>query len=110
MRSRHDRTNSCLADIGARLELGIKNLVTPSLRSSEICFRTSSASNVGDEKDTLKRQRAAIDAFARSRGYRIVDEFCDAAVSGSDAIEDRPGFAALLDRNREQPVRFQANS
>jgi DNA invertase Pin-like site-specific DNA recombinase len=68
-------------------------------------FRTSSASNVGDEKDTLKRQRAAIDVFARSRGYRIVDEFYDAAVSGSDAIEDRPGFAALLDRIENNDVR-----
>jgi DNA invertase Pin-like site-specific DNA recombinase len=28
----------------------------------------------------------------------VVDEFYDSAVSGSDAIENRPGFAALLDR------------
>ena len=68
-------------------------------------FRTSSASNVGDKKDSLKRQRSAIDAFARRGGYRIVGEFCDAAVSGSDAIEDRPGFAALLDRIESNGVR-----
>lgn len=68
-------------------------------------FRTSSASNVGEGKDSLKRQRSAIDAFANRRGYRIVGEFCDAAVSGSDAIEDRPGFAALLDRIENNSVR-----
>jgi DNA invertase Pin-like site-specific DNA recombinase len=69
-------------------------------------FRTSSASNVGDEKDSLKRQRAAVAVFASRRGYQIVDEFCDAAVSGSDAIEDRPGFAALLDRIENNGVRI----
>ncbi len=26
-------------------------------------FRTSSATNVGEDKDTLKRQRAAVEAF-----------------------------------------------
>jgi DNA invertase Pin-like site-specific DNA recombinase len=36
---------------------------------------------------------------------QIVDEFYDAAVSGSDAIEDRPGFAALLDRIENNGVR-----
>lgn len=61
-------------------------------------FRTSSASNVGGDKDSLDRQRSAITVFANRNGYEIVDEFCDAAVSGSDPIEDRPGFAALLDR------------
>jgi DNA invertase Pin-like site-specific DNA recombinase len=31
--------------------------------------------------------------------------FYDPAVSGSDAIEDRPGFAALLDRIENNGVR-----
>jgi DNA invertase Pin-like site-specific DNA recombinase len=61
-------------------------------------FRTSSASNVGDEKDSLKRQRVAVETFSARQQYKIVQEFYDSAVSGSDAIEDRPGFAALLDR------------
>ena len=43
--------------------------------------------------------------FANRNGYEIVDEFCDAAVSGSDPIEDRPGFAALLDRLEGNGVR-----
>jgi DNA invertase Pin-like site-specific DNA recombinase len=61
-------------------------------------FRTSSATNVGADKDSLKRQRAAVRAFAKSAGYEIVEEFYDAAVSGADDINERPGFAAMLQR------------
>jgi DNA invertase Pin-like site-specific DNA recombinase len=61
-------------------------------------IRTSSASNVGPDKDSDKRQRAAIEAYAKRAGCELVGEFTDAAVSGADPIETRPGFAALLDR------------
>ena len=61
-------------------------------------FRTSSASNVGADKDSLKRQQAAVKAFAKSAGYELVDEFYDAAVSGADPVDARPGFAAMLKR------------
>ena len=59
-------------------------------------LRTSSAANVGNDKDSDKRQREAIAIFARRSGYDVVAEYYDAAVSGADAISDRPGFAALL--------------
>jgi DNA invertase Pin-like site-specific DNA recombinase len=61
-------------------------------------FRTSSATNVGPDKDSLKRQRAAVVTFAKSAGYEIVEEFYDSAVSGADAIDERPGFGAMLQR------------
>ena len=61
-------------------------------------FRTSSATNVGPDKDSLKRQRQAVEAYARSGSYEIVEEFYDAAVSGADDINERPGFAAMLQR------------
>jgi DNA invertase Pin-like site-specific DNA recombinase len=61
-------------------------------------LHTSSAGSVGAEKDSDKRQRTAIEAFARSHGYSIVDEFYDAAVSGADPIAARLGFTALLAR------------
>ncbi len=63
-------------------------------------MRTSSASNVGADKDSEQRQRAAIAGYAASAGYSIdeSDWFYDAAVKGADAITDRPGFAAMLRR------------
>jgi DNA invertase Pin-like site-specific DNA recombinase len=68
-------------------------------------IRTSSAANVGADKDSEKRQRAAIEAFARRGGFDLVGEFNDAAVSGADPIDTRPGFADLLDRIEGNGVR-----
>ncbi len=61
-------------------------------------YRTSSAANVGADKDSEKRQRAAVEGFAKRAGYSVVDEFRDEAVSGKDPIEGRRGFKALLER------------
>jgi DNA invertase Pin-like site-specific DNA recombinase len=69
-------------------------------------IRTSSATNVGPDKDSDKRQRRAINAFAKANGYQIVDEYYDAGVSGDDHIEDRPGFSAMLDRIESNGVRL----
>ena len=68
-------------------------------------LRTSSAANVGTDKDSEKRQRHAIQGFAKRAGFEIVAEFYDAAVSGADPIETRAGFAALLDRIEGNGVR-----
>jgi DNA invertase Pin-like site-specific DNA recombinase len=70
-------------------------------------MRTSSASNVGNDKDSDKRQRAAIEGFAKSGGYEIApdDWFYDAAVKGSDPVTARPGFAAMLERIKGNGVR-----
>ena len=59
-------------------------------------YRTSSATNVGTDKDSQQRQRDAVLACARARGLDIVREFYDAAVSGADAVDIRPGFAEML--------------
>jgi DNA invertase Pin-like site-specific DNA recombinase len=61
-------------------------------------LRTSSAANVGADKDSDKRQRAAIEAYARRAGFTIVGEYYDAAVSGADPVDQRPGFAEMLQR------------
>jgi DNA invertase Pin-like site-specific DNA recombinase len=68
-------------------------------------LRTSSAANVGSGKDTDARQRQAIEAFSKHGGYELVGEFYDAAVSGADAIEARPGFAAMLERIEGNGIR-----
>jgi DNA invertase Pin-like site-specific DNA recombinase len=69
-------------------------------------MRTSSAGNasLGNDKDSDKRQRVAIESFARSNGYTIVAEFYD-VVSGADPIAERPGFRAMLDRIAGNGVR-----
>ena len=60
-------------------------------------LRTSSRTNTGPDKDSDKRQRAAIDAYAKANGVEIVGEYYDAAVSGADPVGGRPGFAAMLE-------------
>lgn len=62
-------------------------------------FRTSSATNVGPEKDSLARQRAAVESCARHLGYTITAEFYDAAVSGADPVDSRPGFLRMMESN-----------
>jgi DNA invertase Pin-like site-specific DNA recombinase len=59
-------------------------------------FRTSSDTNVGEDKDTLKRQREAVTIFAKRAGYQIIAEYSDDGVKGADAVDQRPGFAAIL--------------
>lgn len=60
-------------------------------------LRTSSATNVGEGKDSQVRQWRAIEAFAKRSCYAIREPaYYDAAVSGADPIDSRPGFRALL--------------
>lgn len=68
-------------------------------------FRTSSATNCGDDKDSLPRQRLAVERYAAQAGYTIVEEFYDAAVSGADALDARPGFSEALKRIAANGVR-----
>src|SRR4051795_9495326 len=67
--------------------------------------RTSSAANVGEDKDSAVRQRLAIERYAKVAGLEIVAEFADEAVSGADPVETRPGFAAMLERIEGDGVR-----
>src|SRR6266436_9138040 len=60
-------------------------------------LRTSSATNIGEDKDSGRRQLHAIQAFAKRAGTELVDTFHDEAVKGSDPIDTRPGFAAMLE-------------
>ena len=55
-------------------------------------LRTSSAANVGSDKDSEHRQRGAIQGFAKRSGFEIVDEFNDAAVSGADPLRRAPAL------------------
>jgi DNA invertase Pin-like site-specific DNA recombinase len=68
-------------------------------------YRTSSASNVGDDKDSLTRQRLAVEKYAKQAGYEIIDSVYDAAVSGADPIDQRKGFSEALNRIAANGVR-----
>jgi DNA invertase Pin-like site-specific DNA recombinase len=69
-------------------------------------LRTSSAANVGADKDSEKRQRSAIESYAKRAGIEIVETFYDPAVSGADPVHARPGFAAMLKRIEGNGVRI----
>ena len=68
-------------------------------------YRTSSAANVGENKDSARRQREACLSYAGGAGLAIVAEFYDANVAGKDPIGARDGFARLLEFCREKNVR-----
>jgi site-specific DNA recombinase len=45
----------------------------------------------------LKAQREAIEAFAKSQGYELLDVIIDAGVSGATRPEEREGFQRILE-------------
>lgn len=59
-------------------------------------YRTSSATNVGVDKDSKKRQADSCLSFANKNNMIINNEFYDPAVKGSDAVINRPGFSEML--------------
>jgi DNA invertase Pin-like site-specific DNA recombinase len=69
-------------------------------------FRTSSMTNVDEDTDTLKRQRSAVEGFAKRAGYELVAEYTDDAVKGADPVGTRPGFAAMLQHVAGNGVRI----
>jgi DNA invertase Pin-like site-specific DNA recombinase len=48
------------------------------------------------DKDSLMRQQQAVRACAAARGLHIVHEYYDAAVSGSDPVNERPAFREMV--------------
>jgi DNA invertase Pin-like site-specific DNA recombinase len=68
-------------------------------------FRTSSASNVGEDKDSLKRQKVACRDYAKANGFNITAEFYDANIPGKDLLTNRPGFSDLLHFCKETEIK-----
>ena len=66
-------------------------------------LRTSLATNV--DGDSHARQLAAIEAYAKSANVEIVAVYTDDAVKGADAIDNRPGFNAMMERLLSNGVR-----
>lgn len=67
-------------------------------------YRTSSSTNVGDDKDSRRRQEIAVHAYAGKAGYIITGEYYDADVRGDTSITARPGMSALIEDAREAGV------
>ena len=78
----------------------------PANRLHAIAYlRTSSASGLGEDRDSQARQRRAISAYAKRARYDLVAEFADEAVRGADLIETREGFKNMLGRIAGNGVR-----
>lgn len=70
-----------------------------------IYARTSSAANVGADKDSLPRQRSACMEYAAYAKIQVASEFYDAAVSGADPVDTRMGFMEMLEYCREHDIK-----
>jgi DNA invertase Pin-like site-specific DNA recombinase len=79
--------------------------VSKEVRTAVAYLRTSSMANVGEDKDSAKRQREAIEGYAKTAAYAIVAEYSDEGVKGADPVDQRPGFAAMLERIAGNGVR-----
>jgi DNA invertase Pin-like site-specific DNA recombinase len=66
-------------------------------------LRTSSATNVGGDSD--KRQRGAVQAFAKANKFEVAGEYYDADVRGADPIHTRPAFGQMLEAILSNGVR-----
>lgn len=88
----------CIYFSGIRYDNGIQPVAksTKSVRAFAY-LRTSSAVNIGEDKDSGRRQLHAIEGFAKRVGIELVGTFHDEAVKGSDPIDTRPGFAEMLE-------------
>jgi DNA invertase Pin-like site-specific DNA recombinase len=75
------------------------------LKTAVAYLRTSSAANVGADKDSETRQRLAIEAYAKAAGYRVIAAYYDEAVRGADAITNRKGFTAMMERVAQDGVK-----
>ena len=59
-------------------------------------FRTSSSTNTGDDKDSLKRQKYVVSRFCNKNGYEIESEFYE-TLRGDGEILSRPKFMEMMD-------------
>ena len=73
-------------------------------KKSVIYIRTSSETNIGQEKDSEGRQRKICTTFARQNKFEVVKEFADVC-SGKVTVLDRHGFKQLYQYCEEQSIR-----
>ena len=59
-------------------------------------FRTSSSTNTGEEKDSLKRQKSVVHRYCDNNGFKIENEFYE-TLSGDGEILSRPKFMEMME-------------
>ena len=67
-------------------------------------YRTSSATNVGNDKDSKKRQQHSVKTYAQSKGLNVVNEFYDKGVSGTLDVLNRPSFMEMLNYCQDNAI------
>ena len=67
-------------------------------------YRTSSMTNIGKDKDSIKRQKHSVHSFCKSRGWVVVGEFFDKGVSGTLDVLNRPSFVEMLNFCEENGI------
>jgi DNA invertase Pin-like site-specific DNA recombinase len=70
--------------------------MVPGIEKAFAYLRTNPPGDGGAHEHSDRRQREAVQAFAKRAGYELDGEFFDAAVSGADPIDARQGFAEML--------------
>jgi DNA invertase Pin-like site-specific DNA recombinase len=73
-----------------------KQRMLRTMKTAVAYYRTSSSANVGQDKDSEARQQFACRNYAAHAGLEIVHEYYDAAVSGTDPVDSRPGFCEMI--------------
>ena len=59
-------------------------------------YRTSSLSNVGEEKDSLKRQKSVVHRYCDNNGFKIENEFYE-TLRGDGEILSRPKLMEMME-------------
>ena len=67
-------------------------------------YRTSSQSNVGTDKDSLKRQKNSVITYAKSNGLNVMNEFYDKGVSGSTDVFSRGSFLEMMNYCKDNSI------
>ena len=67
-------------------------------------YRTSSNTNIGPEKDSLKRQQNSVMTYTKSNGMKVVKEFYDKGVSGSTDVFTRGSFLEMMNYCKDNSI------
>ena len=67
-------------------------------------YRTSSQSNVGSDKDSLKRQKNSVITYAKSNGLNVMNEFYDKGISGSTDVFSRGSFLEMMNYCKDNSI------